>query len=256
MLHTYILWGIDIVPIIDLIISLILIGLFIYLGGKVFRRSFLVAFVLVTFIVRSIAVSLEMTILTSIIDTTTNAAIIAFFIYYQPELRKALSNIRLKKGNLLFKPTAKDNNVGDELIAILAKATRQLAMSKTGAIITIERNDSLDQYTQNGVVIDVPIQTELIRTIFYPGTPLHDGAVIIRGGRLYAASVFYTPSIQPLGGQYGARHRAAKGISELTDSLTIVVSEETGRISIAQHGDLESINPDDIEMKLQDYIKF
>ncbi len=249
------LFGFDIFPLIDLFISLILIGLFIYFGGKVFRRSFLIAFVLFTFIVRSIVLSLEMNILSSIIDTTTSAAIIAFFIYYQPELRKSLSNIRLRKGNLLFKPANKDNMVGDENIAILAKATRQLAMSKTGAIITIERNDTLDQYTQNGVIIDVPVQTELIRTIFYPGTPLHDGAVIIRNGRIHAASVFYTPSIQPLGGQYGARHRAAKGISELTDSLTIVVSEETGRISIAQHGDLESINPDDIEMKLQDYIK-
>lgn len=255
MLTTFIIQGLDILAIIDLSISLILLGLFIYLGGKLFKRLFLVVFVIVTFVLRSIVLALDMSILLSIIDTSTIAAIVAFFIYYQPELRKSMSSLRLRKGNLLFKASANDNLIGDELIAVLAKASRQLAMSKTGAIITIERTDSLDQYTQNGVVIDVPVQTELLRTIFYPGTPLHDGAVIIRNGRIYAASVFYTPSIQPLGGQYGARHRAAKGISEMTDSLTIVVSEETGRISIAQHGDLESINPDDIEMKLQDYIK-
>jgi len=91
-------------------------------------------------------------------------------------------------------------------------------------------------------------------TIFYPGTRLHDGAVIIRDNVIYAASVYYTPTTKALSGKYGSRHRAAIGISEISDSITIVVSEETGRISIAQNGELESVSPDKFIERLTEYM--
>ena len=94
---------------------------------------------------------------------------------------------------------------------------------------------------KNGTIINAPVSQELLETIFYEGTRLHDGAVIIRGNMIVAASVYYTPTTRALNGKFGSRHRAAFGISEVTDSVTVVVSEETGRVSIAHEGVLESI---------------
>lgn len=116
-----------------------------------------------------------------------------------------------------------------------------LSKSKTGALITFERSTNLDDYMKNGTIINAPVSQELLETIFYEGTRLHDGAVIIRGNMIVAASVYYTPTTRALNGKFGSRHRAAFGISEVTDSVTVVVSEETGRVSIAHEGVLESI---------------
>ena len=99
-----------------------------------------------------------------------------------------------------------------------------------------------------------PVKCEVLNSIFYEGTPLHDGALIIRGAMIEAAHVFVTPTTRALQGHYGARHRAAIGISEVTDALIIVVSEETGRISFVEHGDLETISRDRFTQALSDKI--
>lgn len=117
-----------------------------------------------------------------------------------------------------------------------------LSKSKTGAIITFEKNTSLKDIIKNGVPVHAPVSPELLATIFYPGTRLHDGAVVIHGNEIVAASVFFTPTTKPFAGKYGSRHRAAIGISEICDAVTIVVSEETGRISFAVNGQLESVD--------------
>ena len=95
---------------------------------------------------------------------------------------------------------------------------------------------------KNGVAVKAPVSTELLQTIFYPGTRLHDGAVVIHGNEIVAASVFYTPTTKAFAGKYGSRHRAALGISEISDAVTVVVSEETGRISFAVNGTLETVD--------------
>ncbi len=136
---------------------------------------------------------------------------------------------------------------------IINDAVMWLSHSKTGAIITFERNSSLDSFIKTGTVINSPLSAELIETIFYEGTRLHDGALVIRGDKMVAASVFFTATSRPLVGKYGARHRAALGISEQTDSLTIVVSEETGRISIAYGGSLESVKTDEFKKVFSTY---
>lgn len=116
--------------------------------------------------------------------------------------------------------------------------------NKIGALITIERNDDLSKIIANGTVVDAPVSAELLETIFYPGSRLHDGAAVIKDDTIVAASVYYTPTTKALAGKYGSRHRAALGISEICDAVTVVVSEETGKISIAFNGELNSFTPD------------
>lgn len=136
----------------------------------------------------------------------------------------------------------------------IAVAVESLSRTKTGALITFEREDKFNDIVKSGTLINSPISPELINTIFYPGTRLHDGAVVIRRDQILAASVYYTPTTKPLTGKYGSRHRAAIGISEITDSLTVVVSEETGRISIAYKGELIPVAQDNFLRTLSEYL--
>ena len=130
----------------------------------------------------------------------------------------------------------------EEMYKQVEAAVVSLSKSRTGAIITFEKNTSLTDLMKNGVTIKAPVSAELLETIFYPGTRLHDGAVVIHGNEIVAASVFYTPTTKAFAGKYGSRHRAALGISEISDAVTVVVSEETGRISFAVNGTLESVD--------------
>ncbi len=160
-----------------------------------------------------------------------------------------LGDLRLFLANPFKKASAKSANFGVEKIynreALYKKietAVLALSKSKTGAIITFERNTSLKDIIGNGVPVHAPVSPELLLTIFYEGTRLHDGAVVIHGNEIVAASVFFTPTTKPFAGKYGSRHRAAIGISEISDAVTVVVSEETGRISFAVNGELESVD--------------
>lgn len=141
-------------------------------------------------------------------------------------------------------------NLYDEI----TEAVISLSKKKIGAIITFEKNDPLDEYLVNGVAIDAPVSHQLLGTIFYPGTPLHDGAIIIRKNIILAASVYYSLSTKPMRGKLGSRHRAAIGISEVCDAITIIVSEETGRVSITQNGELEEVHVDQLYRTLEDYL--
>ncbi|MDY2914258.1 MAG: DNA integrity scanning protein DisA nucleotide-binding domain protein [Candidatus Enteromonas sp.] len=132
----------------------------------------------------------------------------------------------------------------EEVYGKVRDAVIWMSRQKMGAIITFERKISLAKQMSSGTMVNAPISAELLQTIFFPGTRLHDGAVVIRDDMIAAAAVFYTPTTRPLTGKYGSRHRAAIGISEVSDAVTVVVSEETGRISIAYNGELSPVNPD------------
>ena len=136
----------------------------------------------------------------------------------------------------------------------IALAVEALSRTKTGALITFEKSDSFSEIVKSGTILNAPIAPELLLTIFYPGTRLHDGAVVIRREEILAASVYYTPTTKPLTGKFGSRHRAAIGISEIPDSVTVVVSEETGRVSIAYKGELIPVAPDSFLRTLEDCI--
>ena len=162
----------------------------------------------------------------------------------------------IKRKNIKKKFKAnKSGDLDENFLEEFTSAILTLSSSKVGAIITFERRDALDSYIDSGVRIDAPLNPELLKTIFYPGTPLHDGAVIIKNGIIAAASVYYTPTIRALTGRFGARHRAAIGISEVSDAVTVIVSEETGRISFAYQGELETIARDSFKQVLIDYLE-
>ena len=160
-----------------------------------------------------------------------------------------LGDLRAFLANPFKKTTAKAANFGVEkiynreaLYKKIEETVLSLSKSKTGAIMTFEKNTSLNDIIKNGVPIHAPVSPELLETIFYEGTRLHDGAVVIHGNEIVAASVFFTPTTKPFAVKYGSRHRAAIGISEICDAVTVVVSEETGRISFAVNGELESVD--------------
>ena len=140
------------------------------------------------------------------------------------------------------------------LYKTIETAVINLSKSRIGAIITFEKNTSLADVIKNGVAVKAPVTAELLLTIFYPGTCLHDGAVVIHGNEIVAASVFYTPTTKPFAGKYGSRHRAALGISEISDSVTVVVSEETGRISFAVDGQLDAVDQDNFLRVFENYM--
>lgn len=175
-----------------------------------------------------------------------NYAVFALLIVLQPELRKGLENLGRK--NMLASIITsgvhhgESENITADTISELVKACTTMGKAKTGALIVLQRNESLTDYETTGIAIDAKVSGALLINIFEKNTPLHDGAVIIVGNRVTSATC-YLPRTESLkvSKALGTRHRAAIGASENTDSVTIVVSEETGRISLAVDGELENI---------------
>ncbi len=170
-----------------------------------------------------------------------------------------ISDVRLYLANSLARKhelTRNSEKIFDRhaLYQKIETAVIQLSKSRTGAIMTFEKNTELNDVIKSGTTINCPVTPELLLTIFYPGTRLHDGACVIRRDIIVAASVYYTPTTKPLTGKFGSRHRAAIGISEITDSVTVVVSEETGRISLAVGGELIPVNADNFLRIFEDYM--
>lgn len=178
--------------------------------------------------------------------TIMSLAIVSIFINLA-ETRYLLANKASQRANDKGLNKKAENDVlfsHEDLYKTINDVTLYLSKHKIGAIMTFERKDNLTDVSKNGTILFAPVNYELLITIFYPGTRLHDGAVVIRGNTILAASVYYTPTTKPLIGKYGSRHRAAIGISDICDAVTVVVSEETGRISIAYNGELESYSSD------------
>ncbi len=166
-------------------------------------------------------------------------------------LRKYLAK-SLKTSPVLA--NAKSSYDKEKLIKDVVTAVNWLSENKVGALITFEKDTPMDDFMKSGTYINTPFTPEIVETIFYEGTRLHDGAIIIKGNTIIAAAVYYPPSTRAITGKFGARHRAALGISEVTDSITIVVSEETGRISIAHGGMLDNIKTAEFEKYFRNQI--
>ncbi|PAK21283.1 hypothetical protein CJJ23_02960 [Mycoplasmopsis agassizii] len=141
------------------------------------------------------------------------------------------------------------------LIHQVKEAVIQLAKTKTGAIITIENHDQIDNLRTDGVIIDANISSSLIIALFQKNSPLHDGAIIIRDSKILYAATYYKITRKSVDNSYGARHRAAMGISELSDATTIVVSEETGDITITKNGIFNKTNIDNFQESLVKLLK-
>lgn len=202
-----------------------------------------------------LAAFFQMSTILWIAENTLNVGLIALVIIFQPELRNALENIGGKSllgGIFVFnKPTNEkfSNHTIDELV----KATFAMGKVKTGALIVIEDEILLDEYIRTGIDVDAIVSSQLLINIFEKNTPLHDGAIIIRGDRVASATCYLPLSDSlSLSKELGTRHRAAVGVSEASDSLTIVVSEETGRVSVAYRGEIfRDLDADGLRAKLQ-----
>lgn len=191
-----------------------------------------------------------------LINNAISIGIIAVVIVFQPELRKGLEELGRKKllASALFFDNQKDSNkrFSDKSISEIVRACFSMGKVRTGALIVLERQELLKDYTTTGIEIDGIISSSLLINIFEHNTPLHDGAVIVRGDRILAATC-YLPLTEnrDLSKELGTRHRAAVGVSELSDALVIIVSEETGEVSIAAGGAItRNVDADSLRNKL------
>lgn len=197
-----------------------------------------------------IIASFDLTELSRVLDYLLTTALVGLVVIFQPELRRGL--IVLGRYRILRYLGSEGDPIADKL----ADAAEALSRECVGALIVLQRETPLDSYAETGERIDAEISALLIRTVFKPGSPLHDGAIILSNGRMVAAAC-QLPLGQPPDGrspQMGMRHRAAVSMSEETDAVLLVVSEETGRISIAVGGRLEAVPRENLSRKLADLL--
>ncbi len=173
-------------------------------------------------------------------------------VLFQEELRQGIS--RFGQGGL-FRFTASGETPGE--LAKVATSARRLANQRIGALIAIERQISLKPFSQGAEKLDLPITSILLETIFFPGGPMHDGGVVLRGSTIAAASCIFPLTTNPeIQRRMGTRHRAAIGLTEVTDAVVVIISEETGEISLAADGELHKpIPPDQLERRMQELLK-
>ena len=208
------------------------------------RAAQLVKGIVLLILVYYLSVIMGLRALTFVMANIVSFGVLALIVVFQPELRNALEHLgrsNLSKFNFLrIDNTDADVKNSKEAIYAVCEAAQNLQKHRIGALILFEKNTKLGEIIKTGTTINADISPELIENIFYPKAPLHDGAMIIRGGKVYAAGCFLPLSQnQQISRELGTRHRAALGISENSDALVIVVSEETGVITLAQNGVLK-----------------
>lgn len=184
-----------------------------------------------------------------IVDQLLSWSVIGVIIIFQPEIRRGLEHL----GRMLFfNGNAKtERQMSEKFVAELDKAIQYMSKRRIGALITIQRNTGLDDYIETGIGLDAEVTGALLINIFIPNTPLHDGAVIIRNGRIAVAAAYLPLSDNSMiPKKLGTRHRAAVGISEVTDAITIVVSEETGGVTITKNSQFM------LDMTRDEYMKY
>lgn len=241
------------------IIEILLISFFVYQFMrwiKTTRAYMLLKGILVVLVFILLAYVFKMNTIIWIIKNISTVLITGIIVIFQPELRKALEQLGQKKivSSLIPFDSGKEvtERFTDKTINEIVKACFDMGAVKTGALIVVEQNIILSEYERTGITLDSLITSQLLINIFEHNTPLHDGAVIVRGNRIVAATCYLPLSDNMLlSKQLGTRHRAGVGISEVSDSLTIIVSEETGQVSTAMNGKLKrNIDSDTLRTEL------
>lgn len=218
-----------------LIITMVLFYLYRWIRGT-FAIQAAVGLVFII-IVNAIVSALGLTTINFILRGILDVGVLAVIIIFQPEIRKLLYSLGQNTNLDRFFVRSNSDTIIDEVI----DAVRNMSHSKTGALIVFARSSSLQDLVDVGIKLDARVNSELLQTIFNKHTPLHDGAVVIRNNRIVAASCYLPISQnQNISSVFGTRHRAAVGITETNNVFVVVVSEETGRISIARNGSLTS----------------
>ena len=236
---------------IDLALSLTLITFMLYVVINIAKRMSFTILAIAVALVSFVSWFFGLTLLWALTLVLMTAYLSVIFMQNQGEVKDFFGSIFSKKRLSKSAQRVYDRHAICQKVAI---AVETLSKTKTGALITFEKNIPLSDVVKTGTILNAPVTPELLTTIFYPGTRLHDGAVVIRRDLILAASVYYTPTTKPLTGKFGSRHRAAIGISELTDSVTVIVSEETGRVSLAYHGELIPVAPDSFLRTIEEYL--
>ena len=242
------------------LIDIIIVAAVIYMVFRWIRGSsamnIFIAIILL-FLARVLAMAVNMRMTSALLGAVLDVGVIAIIVIFQPELRRFLNNIGRTAGNntLIRKLLRHRQTEGmdEDAISELSLAVKQMAATKTGALIVIRRRDNLESIISTGDLIDARLSQRLIQNIFFKNSPLHDGAMVIGGNRILAArcTLPITDRLD-IPASYGMRHKAALGIAEQCDAAVIVVSEETGEIKFAEDGALTAIDSVNVlKLKLQ-----
>lgn len=220
-------------------IDIVVVAVLLYWMHKLIRNTRAMALlkgVIVLVILNMVTHFMGLHTLSWLLQQTMSILVVALPIVFQPELRRFLEQLG-SGGFLSFKSKLSKDEL-TQMVREVTIAARTMARKKVGALIVFERNTKLDVLSMQGTHIDGEVSSELLMNIFYPKSPLHDGAVIIRGGRIETAASLLPMSHSPLNKELGTRHRSALGQTEDSDAVVVVVSEETGYISYAYQGNL------------------
>ena len=242
------------------IIDIVAVALGMYYIYKMTRGSVamnIIMGVVFIYIVWVATRALNMELVSGILGGVINVGVIALFILFQPELRQFLPNVGMsqKRNALLRRLLPSGKTVSFDNTQLL-NAVVNMSESKTGALIVLTQESDLSLIIDTGIVVDAQLSTPLIENLFFKSSPLHDGAVIVNGDRIVAARCVLPSTQQKVPKSTGMRHRAALGISDISDVIVIVVSEETGAISIAHDGQLKrGIAPDQLRNEIARYYR-
>lgn len=236
------------------IILVAAIMFWIYRATRGTNAPYIISGIIMIYLMWVVVRTLNMELLSNILGQFVSVGVIALIIVFQPEIRRFLQMIgmRQKRFNFIARIFNRNDNTSVTIIAPIVQACREMSAHKTGALIVIGRQSDLRLITEGGIAIDAKISTPLLENIFFKNAPLHDGAVVIKGDRIVAAKCILPVTQSDVPKSYGTRHRAAIGMSEISDAIILVVSEETGGISIAHGGTIHrDIAPDQLANLLQ-----
>ena len=234
------------------LIDILLVATILYEVYRLLRKSGasnlfwgILAFIVVWFLV-SFVFDLDLT--GALFDRIISVGAIALIVIFQEEIRSFINRLGARFSSLaLFKRRNEDETASRQQVLEITQACRHMASTKTGALIVLPEADDLKDIIETGERLDAIVSARLIENIFFKNTPLHDGALIIRDGKLVAAACILPVSHnQSIPQHYGLRHRAALGLAEKSDATCIVVSEETGHISVAKNGTIREVKEDDL----------
>ena len=241
-------------------IDILLVALIMYLIYRTTKGTnapYILSGIIAVYLLWVVVRTLNMELLSTILGQLISVGTIALIIVFQPELRRFLQMIgmRQKQFNFITRIFSAGEDPIQTNVAPIVTACREMAATRTGALIIIGQQSDLRLITEGGIALDARVSTSLLKNIFFKNAPLHDGAVVIEGDRIVAAKCILPVTQSDVPKSYGTRHRAALGMSEISDAVIVVVSEETGGISIAHAGELRrDIAPEKLQQTLQRYL--
>ncbi len=230
------------------VIDILLVALMLYYLYRVTRGTSAFSIILgvvMLYLMYIVVRALNMELLSGILGQFIGVGIIAVVVIFQPEIRRFLQMLGLQQNHRISRLFGRENNDSDLDIDSLVKACVDMSATKTGALIVLQQTSDLSLMAEGGIAVDAKVSPSLLENLFFKNSPLHDGAIIINRNRVVAARCILPSTQSQVPKSYGTRHRAALGMSEVSDAIILVVSEETGALSIAQGGVIQrDIEPD------------